>query len=110
VTAKMAYVDRLKQLPIAINTPDANTQHYELPTAFFERCLGRRLKYSSCYFPPGVHTLDEAEERMFALYCDRAQLRDGLTILDLGCGWGSLSLYLAEVGMPTTWHRRPCHG
>jgi len=58
--------------------------------------LGRKLKYSCAYWPESVHTLDEAEEAMLALTCQRAELRDGQTVLELGCGWGSLSLYMAE--------------
>ncbi len=90
------YADDLRGRPIAEHTREANTQHYEVPAEFFERCLGRRLKYSSCYFEQGTETLDQGEEAMLDLYVERAQLRDGQTILDLGCGWGSLSLYLAE--------------
>lgn len=85
----------LRESPVAINTKEANEQHYEVPTEFFELCLGRRLKYSSGYWPAGVNTLDAAEEAMLELYAQRAQLVDGQTILELGCGWGSLSLWLA---------------
>jgi cyclopropane-fatty-acyl-phospholipid synthase len=91
-----AYVADLKQRPLAENTREANEQHYEVPTAFYELCLGRRLKYSGCYYPTGKETLDEAEEHMLQLYAERAQIRDGQHILELGCGWGSLSLFLAE--------------
>jgi len=90
-----AYVHDLKQRPIAEDTQAANTEHYEVPTAFFRRCLGPRLKYSGCLYPTGTETLGEAEEAMLALYVERAQLADGQDILELGCGWGSLSLYLA---------------
>jgi len=96
VEAKLKYVKRLKEMPIAINTQDANRQHYEVPTEFYQVCLGARLKYSSALFPPGCTSLNEAENHMFETYCNRAQVKDGLEILDLGCGWGSLSLYLAE--------------
>ncbi len=95
--------DRLRQLiaelnesPVAINTQDANEQHYEVPTEFFQLCLGPRLKYSSGYWPAGVSTLAAAEEAMLSLYAERAQLKDGQAILDMGCGWGSLSLWLCE--------------
>jgi cyclopropane-fatty-acyl-phospholipid synthase len=91
-----AYVHDLKHRPIAEDTRAANEEHYELPTTFFQRCLGRRLKYSGCYFPSGRETLDQAEEAMLALYVERARILDGQEILELGCGWGSLSLYLAE--------------
>ncbi len=86
----------LRQSPVAIHTDAANAQHYELPPAFFELCLGKRLKYSSCYYPRGAESLDEAEEAMLALYCERAELADGQDILELGCGWGSLTLWMAE--------------
>jgi cyclopropane-fatty-acyl-phospholipid synthase len=91
-----AYVRDLKHRPIAEDTQAANDEHYEVPTPFFARCLGRRLKYSGCYFPTGTETLDQAEEAMLKLYVERARLSDGQEILELGCGWGSLSLYLAE--------------
>jgi cyclopropane-fatty-acyl-phospholipid synthase len=86
----------LRASPIAIETAAANEQHYELPTRFFQLCLGKRLKYSSCYYPRGDETLDQAEEAMLALYGERADLRDGQEILELGCGWGSLTLWMAE--------------
>lgn len=89
-------LDELRRSPIAIETAAANEQHYELPTRFFELCLGRRLKYSSAYYPSGTETLDEAEEAMLALYGERAELADGQRILELGCGWGSLTLWMAE--------------
>jgi len=86
----------LRQSPMAVQTESANAQHYELPTEFFQLCLGNRLKYSACYYPPGVESLDEAEEAMLRLYGERAELADGQDILELGCGWGSLSLWMAE--------------
>jgi len=92
----MALVAKLKTSPIAINTAEANEQHYEVPPRFYELALGKRLKYSSAYFGPGVGSLDEAEEAMLKLTCDRAQLKDGQKILELGCGWGSLTLWMAE--------------
>ncbi|MFA5683620.1 MAG: cyclopropane-fatty-acyl-phospholipid synthase family protein [Lysobacteraceae bacterium] len=88
--------DSLRQSPLAIETEAANRQHYEVPARFFELCLGRRLKYSSCLYPTGDETLDQAEEAMLALYADRAGLADGQRILELGCGWGSLTLWMAE--------------
>jgi cyclopropane-fatty-acyl-phospholipid synthase len=90
------FLSELRASPIAINTQDANTQHYEVPAEFFHRHLGPRLKYSCCFYPSGRETLAQAEEHMLALYAQRAQLVDGQRILDLGCGWGSLSLWLAE--------------
>jgi cyclopropane-fatty-acyl-phospholipid synthase len=71
-------------------------QHYEVPPAFFEQVLGRHMKYSCALWTPGVRTLDEAEEAMLARTCERAGIRDGMDVLDLGCGWGSLSLWIAE--------------
>ena len=94
--ALLAYVEDLKRRPIAEQTQAANEQHYEVPTEFYKHALGKRLKYSSGWWPDGVTTLDEAEEEMLALTCERAQLADGLRILELGCGWGSLSLWMAE--------------
>jgi cyclopropane-fatty-acyl-phospholipid synthase len=85
----------LRASPVAIHTDAANTQHYELPPAFFRLCLGARLKYSSCYYARGDETLDAAEEAMLALTCERAGLADGQDILELGCGWGSLTLWMA---------------
>lgn len=90
------FLNELRASPIAIETGAANEQHYEVPAEFFHRHLGPRLKYSCALYPTGNETLAEAEEHMFRLYAERAQLRDGLRILDLGCGWGSLSLWLAE--------------
>jgi cyclopropane-fatty-acyl-phospholipid synthase len=92
----MRFVESLRASPVAIETQAANEQHYELPCEFFELVLGRHLKYSSCYFDPGVTSLDEAEARMLALTCERARLADGDRILELGCGWGSLTLWMAE--------------
>jgi len=96
VADKEAYIARLKTMPIAINTSESKEQHYEVPTEFYKLCLGKRLKYSGCHYTTANSTLDEAEEAMLQKYCERAQLKDGMEILDLGCGWGSLSLYLAE--------------
>ncbi len=88
-------LNELRQSPLAIETDAANRQHYEVPTAFFKLCLGKRLKYSSCFYPNGNETLDQAEEAMLALYGERAGLADGQRILELGCGWGSLTLWMA---------------
>lgn len=91
-----AFAEGLKQSPIAIHTDDANAQHYELPPEFFKAVLGEHLKYSGCFWSPSVETLDQAEEAMLQLTCDRAEISDGMEILELGCGWGSLSLWMAE--------------
>ncbi len=90
------WLAQLHASPIAVNTQDANVQHYEVPAAFFHAHLGPRLKYSCCWYETGRETLAQAEEAMLAIYAERAQLKDGMRILDLGCGWGSLSLWLAE--------------
>ncbi|EIE20597.1 methyltransferase type 11 [Coccomyxa subellipsoidea C-169] len=90
---KQAFVDELKSLPIAVQTSIANEQHYE--AKYFLLVLGKHLKYSSCLYPSSSSTLDEAEEAMLGLCCERAQLADGQTILELGCGWGSMCLYMA---------------
>jgi cyclopropane-fatty-acyl-phospholipid synthase len=74
----------------------ANAQHYEVPASFYEVVLGRHLKYSCGLWEPGTGTLDEAEAAMLDLTCRRAGLADGQRILELGCGWGSLSLWAAE--------------
>jgi cyclopropane-fatty-acyl-phospholipid synthase len=89
-------IEILRSSPVAIETDTVNAQHYELPTEFFRLCLGPRLKYSSCWFPRGDETLAEAEDAMLALYGERAELMNGQHILELGCGWGSLTLWMAE--------------
>ena len=89
-------LDQLRRSPLAIETAAANSQHYEVPTRMFELCLGKRLKYSSCLYARGDETLDQAEEAMLGLYGERAGLSDGQDILELGCGWGSLTLWMAE--------------
>ena len=93
---RLALLASLRQSPIAIETDQPNRQHYEVPAEFFQLVLGPRLKYSCCYWPPGVNSLAQAEDAMFQLTCERAQLEDGMDILDLGCGWGSFSLWVAE--------------
>src|ERR1700744_280471 len=95
-TQLLKLIDELKRSPIAIETAAANEQHYEVPTRFYELCLGKKLKYSSGLWSEGVATLDAAEKAMLKLTCQRAQIANGQTILELGCGWGSLSLWLAE--------------
>ncbi|KAL7752191.1 hypothetical protein RI367_002236 [Sorochytrium milnesiophthora] len=96
VQIKRKFVEELKKVPkLAVHTDKANEQHYEVDTEFFRLCLGKHLKYSSCLFNSGVTSLDQAEADMLSLYCERAQLKDGMKILDMGCGWGSLSLFLA---------------
>lgn len=93
---KEAFIESLRAEPVAREVAKANEQHYEVPPEFFRLALGPRLKYSSCFWPAGVETLAQAEDAMLELTCARAGVEDGMTILDLGCGWGSLSLWLAE--------------
>ena len=94
--AKTRFIAELRRAPVALVPETANEQHYELPAEFFELVLGKHLKYSSAIWRDGVDDLDMAEARMLALTCERAGLRDGMEVLDLGCGWGSLSLWIAE--------------
>lgn len=91
-----AFVEKLKTSPIAEATDKANEQHYELPSTYFKKVLGPRLKYSSGYWTAEANDLRSSEEAMLRLSCERAQLADGQRILELGCGWGSLSLWMAE--------------
>ena len=86
----------LDSSPVAINTADANEQHYQVPTEFYLLVLGPRLKYSSGYWPTEKTTFAESEEAMLELTCNRAELEDGMKILELGCGWGSLTFWMAE--------------
>ena len=92
----LVFTEQLAKASIAEYTDAANDQHYEVPAEFFKLALGKQLKYSSCYYDNGAANLDQAEEDMLSLYGDRAQLKDGQNILDLGCGWGSFSLWAAE--------------
>lgn len=91
---KAAFIAELKQSPLAIHTETANEQHYEVPAEFFGLVLGPCRKYSCALFDPG-DDLEAAEQRMLTLTCERAQIRDGDGVLELGCGWGSLSLFMA---------------
>lgn len=95
VSKDKEFVEEVKGEPIAIHQQDANEQHYEVPAEFFRIVLGPQLKYSSCLFPSPSTTLTESEDHMLKLTCQRAELVDGLKVLDLGCGWGSLGLYVA---------------
>ncbi len=88
---------QLREAPVALVPEKANEQHYELPPAFFELVLGPHLKYSGAYWPEGVRSLGGAEEAMLELTCRRAGLEDEQEILELGCGWGSLTLHMARA-------------
>jgi cyclopropane-fatty-acyl-phospholipid synthase len=92
----MRLIASLKTDPIAIETKAANEQHYEVPAAFYTYCLGKHLKYSSGFWKDGVTDIDTSETDMLLLTCQRAELNNGQQVLELGCGWGSLSLFMAE--------------
>ena len=89
------FVSGLRATPIALLPEKANEQHYEVPAAFFAQVLGQHRKYSSCWWPAGVATLDAAESAALAATCERAGVANGQDILELGCGWGSLTLWMA---------------
>ena len=88
-------VEQLRASPIALVPDLANQQHYEVPAGFFEQVLGPHRKYSCCLWDAGVETLEAAEQRALEVTCERAELFDGARILELGCGWGSLTLFMA---------------
>ena len=92
----MQFVSQLRQSPVAIRPEAANAQHYEVPAEFFRHVLGPQMKYSCALWNPGTKDLAEAEEAMLDLTCRRACLEDGQDVLELGCGWGSLSLFMAR--------------
>ncbi|MBM9499766.1 class I SAM-dependent methyltransferase [Leptospira sp. 201903071] len=92
----MEYVNVLKKSPIAIHTGSANEQHYEVPSEFFKLVMGKHMKYSSGYWETKNTSFDESERRMLEITCERAKIENGMSVLDLGCGWGSLSLFMAE--------------
>lgn len=91
------FLSAMKTGPIAPVPERANEQHYEVPAAFFQLVLGPRAKYSSCFYPDADTTLAEAEDAALAITCTHAELADGQDVLELGCGWGSLSVYMAEA-------------
>ena len=90
------FVEHMNQAEIAPLPHKANEQHYEVPPEFFDAVLGHRRKYSSCYWPDNVDSFDAAEDAALRETCRRAGLADGMDILELGCGWGSLTLWMAE--------------
>lgn len=92
----MQFITSMKQSTIAPLPEKANEQHYEVPADFFHYCLGKHRKYSSCFWLPETKTLDEAETLALTQTCNNAQLQNGQSVLELGCGWGSLSLWMAE--------------
>jgi len=93
---KLDIVKELREMPIAIETDLANAQHYEVPAKFYDLCLGPAKKYSCGLWRQSKTTFEQSETDMLDLYCERAQLQDGIKIVDLGCGWGSLTLHLAD--------------
>ena len=93
---QMKMISVMNASPIAMNTSSANEQHYEVPPEFYELILGERFKYSCCFWGEGTDNLNHAEINALKITCKRAMLNDGQTILDMGCGWGSLSLWIAE--------------
>ncbi len=95
VAEKSAFVAAMREAPIAVVPELANEQHYEVPAAFFDLALGAARKYSCCYWPEGVGTLDDAERAALEVTCERAGIEDGQAVLELGCGWGSLTLWIA---------------
>ncbi len=94
--ARQAFIASLRSGPIAPVPDKANEQHYELPAEFFAAMLGPHRKYSCCFFDNDGASLEQAEAAALQLTCDRAELGNGQEILELGCGWGSLSLWMAE--------------
>ena len=94
--ALSAFVEMMDGSEIALLPEKANEQHYEVPAAFFAAVLGEHRKYSCCYWHSDTRSLDEAERDALRITCERAQIQDGMTVLDLGCGWGSLSLWIAS--------------
>jgi cyclopropane-fatty-acyl-phospholipid synthase len=110
-TDRKASIERfarmMRQDPIAMSTNKANDQHYEVPAGFFQQVLGKHLKYSSALWLPDVTDLDRAEADMLALTARRAGLSDGMQILELGCGWGSLTLrWKRQLDGASLLHRR----
>lgn len=95
------FVEECRRSPVALSPQESNQQHYEVPTEFFQNVLGPHLKYSCSYWEPATVTLLQAEEQALKIYQDRALLNDGQNILELGCGWGSLSLWMASR-LPTS--------
>jgi len=93
---KNRFVQMMGESPVAVVPHLANEQHYEVPAAFFSEVLGKNRKYSCCYWSAGINDLDAAEEAALELTAGRAGIEDGMKVLDLGCGWGSLSLWIAE--------------
>ena len=95
--AQAEFIAAMDRSPVALVPERANEQHYEIPQAFYEQVLGKYGKYSCCYWPEGTRSLDDAELRGLELTCEHAGLEDGMRVLELGCGWGSLTLHIART-------------
>ncbi|MDG2252077.1 MAG: cyclopropane-fatty-acyl-phospholipid synthase [Methylophilaceae bacterium] len=93
---KQNFINAMDESPIALVPELANEQHYEVPAEFYNLCLGLNKKYSSCYWDKKTNNLDQAEKLALKKTCNHANLKDGLSILELGCGWGSLTLWMAK--------------
>ena len=110
-----AFIAHMRGAPIALLPDKANEQHYEVPAEFFAATLGPHRKYSSCFWGAGARTLAQAEADALRITCERAGLRDGQDILELGCGWGSLSLWMADhyrasrITAVSNSHSQRCH-
>jgi cyclopropane-fatty-acyl-phospholipid synthase len=95
--ALRGFLADMRSAPIALSTDKANEQHYEVPASFFARVLGTHRKYSCCWFEDAATSLDDAEAAALRITCERAGIADGMDILELGCGWGSLTLWMARM-------------
>ena len=93
---KQSFINDMDAAPLALVPDLANEQHYEIPAEFYNLCLGKNKKYSSCFWEKNTSNLDDAEDISLQLTAEHANLKDGLAILELGCGWGSLSLWMAS--------------
>ncbi len=93
---KSVFIEKMRNAPVALLPEKANEQHYEVPDSFYEKVLGQHKKYSCCYWDENTRTLDQAEVNALVLTCQHAKLVNGQRILELGCGWGSLTLWMAN--------------
>ncbi len=95
-TSQSAFIEHMKSSAIALLPEKANEQHYEVPQTFYHSVLGPHAKYSCCYWDPTTRHLAQAEHNALLLTCEHADIEDGMHILELGCGWGSLTLWMAN--------------
>jgi cyclopropane-fatty-acyl-phospholipid synthase len=96
IELEQTFVAEMDRSPVALVPDKANEQHYEVPAVFYDLVLGSRRKYSCAYWPESVNDIDSAEELALQVTCKRAGIKDGMEVLELGCGWGSLTLWIAE--------------